>query len=650
MKRIITSVSLFILTILLALPVGAVSLTSGVENQLNIMKATLLIISILLCVLLLCCIVFSILYFRSAKKKFSKIKLFLLIGLYITTAIVLACIIWSGARLYDFQDYLQQTENTTENHSSSSETTEESSDSIADSTDESTEETTTDDIIPDPSINPNYVDASNPSNWGIKWNVIVNGSIVQDYQRPETIEFGMADKYTELAGITTFRGDNYRTGATFGTATVKDETLTKKWDSSIGSFNTWTGCGWTGQPLVVRWDAETKDIMNLYPAKKEKENLVEIIYATMDGNIYFYDMDDGSYTRDPIKMGMNFKGAGTLDPRGYPLLYVGSGDLVPSLNYSGKAPRMYIVSLIDGKIIYERSGADSFAYRGWYAFDGAPLVDAETDTLIWPGESGIIYTMKLNTAFDKEAKTISVEPDTVRARYSTNHDRKKGFESSVIAVGEYLYTGDNGGMFFCMNANTMELVWAQDIHDDLNATPIFEWGEDGQGYLYLATSTEYSKGKSYVYKLNASTGEIVWEKIYDNVVYNADVSGGALSSPLLGKVGTDLEGMLIVHIARTPTSNEGTLAALNTQTGAVIWERRMNAYAWSTPTAVYTDEGKAYIILCDSAGNMHLINSEDGKTINHINLGSNIEASPVVFENTVVVGTRGQKVYAITVN
>ena len=41
--------------------------------------------------------------------------------------------------------------------------------------------------------------------------------------------------------------------------------------------------------------------------------------------------------------------------------------------------------------------------------------------------------------------------------------------------------------------------------------------------------------------------------------------------------------------------------------------RRFNHYAWSSPVAVYTPEGKSYIVLCDTIGNMFLL---DGKTGN----------------------------------
>lgn len=487
---------------------------------------------------------------------------------------------------------------------------------------------------------------SNPKNWGVKWDIIKNNSIVSSYNRPEKIFFGPASEYTSLEGITTFRGNNWRNGATYGTATVKDKALSEKWNRTISALK-WTGCGWTGQPLVVRWDEQTRNIMNIYPEKKAKSGLVEAIYATLDGHIYFYDIDDGSYTRDPIWVGMNFKGAGTLDPRGYPLMYVGSGDI-----RDGKAPCMFIISLIENKVIYEQSGKDSYIPRkgGWCAFDSSPIVSAQTDTLIWPGESGILYTIKLNTAYDMSAGTISVNPEnTVKTRYTSNLGRTLGFESSVVAVGENLYIGDNSGLLFCVNANTMQLVWAQNTKDDVNATPVFEADSDGNGYLYTATSMEYAGGTSYIHKLNAATGEIIWERSYSGIIYDKGVSGGILGSPILGKAGTPLEGMLVYPVGKIG-NNTGKLVALSTATGETIWEKQMGTYTWSSPTAVYAEDGNAYIITCSAGGTMYLLDCKTGDTLSQYTLGSTVEASPVVFENTVIIGTRGQRVFGIEIS
>ena len=138
-------------------------------------------------------------------------------------------------------------------------------------------------------------EANDPKNWGVNWEISVNGSTVESYTREDPISFGKGSDYFALPGIATFRGNNYRDNASYGTAQVKKAALTQVWNHRIGSLDNWGGCAWTGQPLVVQWDDETKAIMNLYDSKKEKEGLVEVIYATLDGHIYFLDLEDGSY-------------------------------------------------------------------------------------------------------------------------------------------------------------------------------------------------------------------------------------------------------------------------------------------------------------------------------------------------------------------
>ncbi len=495
-------------------------------------------------------------------------------------------------------------------------------------------------------------DKSDPKNWITSWDVIADGNIVTGYQRQEEISFSDPNKYGYFAlpGVGSFRGDNYRTGAVYGTVNVENRVLTDIWSREISALQkgtgegSWSGCGWTGQPLIVEWDDDTKQIMNLYPEKKAKDGLVEVIYATLDGHIYFYDLEDGSYTRDPMDVGMTFKGAGSLDPRGYPIMYVGAGDKTAA----GKAQRMFIISLVDCTIQFEYGNGDQWRHRSWTAFDSAPLVSAETDTLIWPGESGILYTMKLNTQYDKTAGTLSIDPDQiVRTRYKTSIGRTLGCENSAIAVENYLYFADNGGMLFCMDLNTMELIWAQDVKDDINASMTFEWGEDGNGYLYVGTSMEFANGSVYMFKVNAANGEIVWEHHVDDVFYDKAVSGGILSSPVLGKKDSPMEGMIFWSISRAPGYSNGELLALDTETGEIIWEKDLRLYCWSSPLGVYSETGEAYLILCDSGGNVMLIDPLTGETLNSINIGSNIEASPAMFNDILVVGTRGMQVHGI---
>lgn len=508
---------------------------------------------------------------------------------------------------------------------------------------------------PEPSLldnfHPHKVASSDPANWDVQWEILVNGEVVPSYTRPQPISFGEPETYTQFTGISTFRGNNFRDNATYGITEIEEQTITEKWNYITSSYNGWSGSGWTGQPLAAKWDSETKAIMNMYPEKQAKEDLVEIIYATLDARIYFLDLDDGTPTRDPLFIGMNFKGAGSLDPRGYPLMYVGSGD---EDHITGKSPRMYIISLIDGSVLWEYGANDPMAKRGWCGFDGAPLICAETDTLIWPGENGLFYTFQLNTQYDPVAGTISVNPEmAATARYKMNRTAPGsyvlGMEDSAIMVGNYLYIAANEGMFFCVDINTMELIWVQDTLDDNNTTAVFEWGEDGNGYLYTSPALKWShtySGDLYIFKLDAQTGEIIWKKPY-YCYTTEDVPGGVLSSPALGKPGTDLEGLVYFSVSWYPSPWAGILVALDTETGEPVWEFPMNSYGWASPVDVYTEDGKGYILQSCLNNIMYLIDGATGEVVSQVEVLGHLEASPIVYENTVVAGTRGSRIYAL---
>ena len=80
-----------------------------------------------------------------------------------------------------------------------------------------------------------------------------------------------------------------------------------------------------GYAILVQWPAETRKILGIKDEFKNKDGFVEAIYPTMDGHIYFLDLETGEPTRDPINIGVTTKGTASLDPARYPLLYTGQG-------------------------------------------------------------------------------------------------------------------------------------------------------------------------------------------------------------------------------------------------------------------------------------------------------------------------------------
>lgn len=506
-----------------------------------------------------------------------------------------------------------------------------------------------------PDFKPHSVDGTEPERLISSTAIMVDGEVVEQYESDYEINFDLPERYTELEGIVTFRGDNFRSGAAYGTAAVSSKTLTKAWSKSTSGLSDtdgtyWSGIGWTGQPLIVKWpEATRKNISAMYDWAREKEGLVEVIYATLDGHVYFYELTSGEYTRDPLNLGFNYKGAGALDPRGYPILYVGSG--VDSVN--GRS-RVKVVNLIDNSVMFEFGHNETFANRGWHMFDSSPLVSAETDQLIYPGENGILYIIHLNTKYNEQTGELSVDPDNiVKWKYNGVRSGSRywlGVESSAAIINNYIFLADNGGNLMCLDLNTLKLVWVQDVLDDTNCSPVVDV-EDGHPYIYISTSfhygwRSYSTAEIPIFKIDAETGEIVWRTDYTCYTVQ-DLSGGVQGTIAVGK--NKLSDMIFVPVARTPGASSGTLAALKKDTGEVIWEKETSMYSWSSPVDFYDADGNGYLLYCNSGFNMFLIDGKTGEQLDYMNLGGNIEASPAMYGNYAVVGTRAMRTYCIQV-
>lgn len=507
-----------------------------------------------------------------------------------------------------------------------------------------------------PDFEPHAVEGTEPENLIKSTAIMVDGEVVEEYENQYDILFDLPERYAQIDGVVTFRGDNFRSGAAYGTANVSSKSLSVVWKNSTGGladsdgFN-WTGSGWTGQALVAKWpEATRKNMTAMYDWAREKKDLVEVIHATLDGYVHFYELSTGEKTRDALFLGFNFKGAGALDPRGYPILYVGAG-----VDSSAKgSARALVVNLLDNSIMFEFGKNDGFADRGWYMFNSSPLVSADTDQLIYPGESGILYIIHLNTKYDEANGTLSVDPDNiVKWKYKGTRTGSKywlGVESSAAIINHYAFLADNGGNLMCLDLNTLKLVWAQDILDDTNCSPVVSI-EDGHPYIYISTSFHMGWRSSYkaeipIFKIDAETGEIVWKTSYECYTVS-DLSGGVQGTIAVGK--NKLSDMIFVPVARTPGAGSGTLVALRKDTGEKVWERETSVYSWSSPVDFYDKDGNGYLAYCNTGFNLYLIDGKTGDVLDQMNLGGNIEASPVVYNSYIVVGTRANRTYCVEV-
>ena len=61
-----------------------------------------------------------------------------------------------------------------------------------------------------------------------------------------------------------------------------------------------------------------------------------------------------------------------------------------------------------------------------------------------------------------------------------------------------------------------------------------------------------------------------------------------------------------------------------------------------------SDDGKTYMIFCDYAGDMHLMDPMTGAIIDTISVGLNVEGSPAIYDDMVVIGTY-MKIYGVKI-
>lgn len=479
------------------------------------------------------------------------------------------------------------------------------------------------------------------------------GKAVKNFTRERGYIAPNPDQYSRFEiGLFTFRGDNFRRNAAFGTADVQGQQLSVIWKSPIGSLRTADngtlyGVGWTGQPAIIKWTKEVREMMNLNEDKKTTTGLREVIFGAQDGKIYFLDIKDGSATREPITVGYPLKGSVSVDAMGRPLISVGQG--ISKLSSKTGDIGMHVYNLVDGKKAFFINGRKSSTqpqYSTNGAFDGTALFLYDNDAMVVAGENGLLYTIDLNSQFtypnvnDPDAVgSLSVKRSTtfLRAKASGEKDNLVSVESSVAMYDKYAYVADTYGIVRCVDTDTMQTVWAFDNGDNTDIIALDMEGDSGVS-LYTG-NTAYSRLTSKkdvsIRKLNALTGQEIWH--YDlKCSYDKEQLSGCKASPVVGQHGIS---DLVIYTVNKVDGGGSRILALDKETGKVVWQKSLSAEAISSPVAVYNEQGEAWIIQGDEKGTLTMLQGRTGDVCTTLELGGKIQGSPAVYKDTLVIGT-----------
>ncbi|WP_172807839.1 outer membrane protein assembly factor BamB family protein [Christensenella intestinihominis] len=469
---------------------------------------------------------------------------------------------------------------------------------------------------------PAAVDTTQPAAFGLTSEIEQDGAAATDLSRTKTISFPVAGEYTPLAGIVTADGNHYRNTRSFGRFSAADHKLEKAWPREGGAP------ALAAQPLAVKWDDDMRQMMNLYPEKAAKAGLTEVLLPGTDGTLSFADLADGSATRDPISLGFTPGGALSLDPRGYPLVYIGG---------NAENACMGVYSLLTGELLYQYGGGkDSFSLLdGTGGFSCAPLVAADADALIWVGENGILYTMDLNSDFDRAAGTVSISPDEpVKYRYSVTGGAEGAAPASFAVTGlaawrNYAFITDSGGYVQCVDFNTMKPVYIQKTGGGIASSPLVEEAADG---IYLYIGCKAADGNASVYKIKGLSGEIIWQRDFP-----CGADGGIFSTPAPGK--GSLGGMVFCTVAQG-SGEHALVAALAADTGEIKWQQDMDFASAFTPAAAYSADGTG-CLLAAGDGNAALLDGGSGEALGSLGGLDGTDSAPVILGNTAISGGMG---------
>lgn len=485
--------------------------------------------------------------------------------------------------------------------------------------------------------------------------VAVEGVQQESYASSDEVSMGDPEEYTEQGGVLTFRGGPLRQNGAYGTVEVEQEQLAVVKGIRTTMLGDFTGFGFGNQPLIVKWYKNIREMMNIQEPSRSTTAMKEVIVPSDDGKIYFFDLDTQSYSRDPIEVGMPLSVAASVNPYGYPLLYVGQTQSEADGHTGVIGMRVY--NLIDQKLLAFMTGINAAAHSSEGGIESSPIVETDSDTMIFAGRNGLLYTVAMNTEFDLENAEISVDMQPVAYGYETNlRNAVQGIRANVATYGDYAYFGDMAGSLQCVDMNTMQCVWAIDMGDSVVANVAIECGDDESVSLYAGTvinKTERS-GQVRLMKINALNGEILWEcqseirgKYFSKPAAEG-IYAGLMAAPVVGQ--GDINDLVIFNVNRVvidDDTNSAIVYALDKNTGEEVWSQTLDVESISSPIALYQPDGKSYLVLGDENGTLRLMDGFTGTTISTVSLGSAIQASPAAYDNQIVVGTTGGMLYFV---
>jgi len=382
-----------------------------------------------------------------------------------------------------------------------------------------------------------------------------------------------------------------------------------------GEVSNWCGTGWTGEPAVFERDGRTW-----------------LVFGAYDRAVHFVDAATGEDILPPFPTGDLIKGSVTIDPHGFPLVYVGSRDGLF---------RVLAVDRTQAIELWRLSASDVSPTKWNDDWDGSSLV--LDDYLFEGGENSQMHVVKLNRGRAPDG-TVTVAPSLVwnapgwDDQLLAEADNEVSIENSVAISGDTLYFANSGGLVQGWDISGLRTGTAPPQRvlrfwtgEDTDASVVV----DEQGMLYVGSEWEKHRTRA------ADVGQMMKLDPHraDNPLVWSQRDEGADKSGAWGTPG--VSGDLVIF-----TTYSGRAVGIDRATGVVRWEKRLPAPLMGSPSIV-----DGIWLQGDCGGVLHAYDvrntNVDPPELWQVPLGNCIESTPAVWKGRVYVGTRGGFVYGI---
>jgi len=382
-----------------------------------------------------------------------------------------------------------------------------------------------------------------------------------------------------------------------------------------GEVSNWCGTGWTGEPAVFERDGRTW-----------------LVFGAYDRAVHFVDAATGEDILPPFPTGDLIKGSVTIDPHGFPLVYVGSRDGLL---------RVLAFDRLQATELWRLSANDVSPTKWNDDWDGSSLVLG--DYLFEGGENSQMHVVKLNRGRAPDG-TVTVAPSLVwnapgwDDQLLAEADNEVSIENSVAISGDTLYFANSGGLVQGWDISGLrtgtgppERVFRFWTGEDTDASVVV----DEQGMLYVGSEWEKHRPRA------AEVGQMMKLDPHraDNPLVWSQKDEGADKSGVWGTPGVSRD--LVIF-----TTFSGRAVGIDRATGLVRWEKRLPAPLMGSPSIV---DGIWLQGDCDGVLRAFDVRNTtvDPPELWEVPLGSCIESTPAVWNGRVYIRTRGGFVYGI---